>query len=726
MEDKVIICIGTVGRPTFKKCYGIIDKFFKNHKNVKKIEIIRNKMPRSEWLNRMSELSVDYDWCLQVDEDMYLYPDALDKLLNFAIDNKKNGVKICNASCMLKDLFLNEKIGSLKIWNTDVFKYVKFKNVLGSDREFFKDALNFGFKNISIDNILADHDSAPTPEIAYKKYYEYIKKINNFNGYDSAKNFINTLEKINIKKNNNITKMALKGAIDGLGEFEKNIKYRNNNLYNKNTLNYYFDKIFYINLSSRKDRMKNMEQRLAYNGIIAERFDAINGKSNNIIDIYNNILNKKTIYDIELGRKALCSPGALGCLMSVMNIIKKAKKLNLNKILLLDDDILFSKNFNIDISKINSIPNDWKLIYFGASQHNWNNIEDYNNDFYYAKNTSGTFAVGIDSSIFDEILSITKKLELPIDSYFEKYIQTKYYKKCFVFKKNLIIADVRDSDIRESKDLQKRASLMRWDLNEYDFENFNIKKIAIAVTTYNRKKYLTDFIDSFLKTKNPYFNWTLIIADDGSTDGTVEYISGLNIKNLNIIKIFENRVGVHKQTNNIFNIVKQNSFDFCFKADDDIFFDKIGWDSLYVRSSIKSNFYHLVYYNKEWKKEIFNYKNKNLEIESNTDIDNCMGCFWTFNNLILNKIGTFDCKNFGFRGQGHIDYTARCCRLGFNNIEKIYDSLNSNEYIKMQNRKNYIDTFSKNDKDQVISRTDEEKNRKNILIKNNKRIYICE
>jgi len=281
MEDKVIICIGTVGRPTFKKCYGIIDKFFKNHKNVKKIEIIRNKMPRSEWLNRMAELSVDYDWCLQVDEDMYLYPDALDKLLNFAIDNKKNGVKICNASCMLKDLFLNEKIGSLKIWNTDVFKYVKFKNVLGSDREFFKDALNFGFKNISIDNILADHDSAPTPEIAYKKYYEYIKKINNFNGYDSAKNFINTLEKINIKKNNNITKMALKGAINGLNEFERKInnkkisvlitsynRFENllNILNNIKSKNYEIDVIIYddaskdlnINLNNLKSKNYNL------------------------------------------------------------------------------------------------------------------------------------------------------------------------------------------------------------------------------------------------------------------------------------------------------------------------------------------------------------------------------------------------------------------------------------------------------------------------------------
>jgi hypothetical protein len=219
--DNIIICIGTINRPTFKKCYNLIIKNFSNHKNVKKIEVIKDKRPKSAWLNEMANISKDYDWCLQVDEDMYLYPNAVDELLNFAKLEKNKGVKIANASSMLNDLFLNYKVGSLKLWNTEVFKYVNFKDVLGSDRQFADDALKFGFKNIAIDKTLGDHDSAPSPEIAYVKYYEYIEKIFKFNGNQSASNFLSILEKN--KNKNNIYKYAFDGAYNKLKEL-KNAK----------------------------------------------------------------------------------------------------------------------------------------------------------------------------------------------------------------------------------------------------------------------------------------------------------------------------------------------------------------------------------------------------------------------------------------------------------------------------------------------------------------------
>ncbi|MSW50305.1 MAG: hypothetical protein F2817_05350 [Actinobacteria bacterium] len=210
--NNIIICIGTVNRPTFIKCYDLVVKNYQNHKNVKKIEVIKNKSPRSEWLNEMAKISLEYDWCLQVDEDMYLYPDALDELLNFAKLEKNKDVKIANASSMLHDLFLNSKIGSLKLWNTEVFKYVSFKDVLGSDRQFAKEALKFGFKNIAINKILADHDSAPTPEIAYKKYSEYTEKIYKFSGKDEALKFNLFLKNKYIKEKSIITKKAFEGS----------------------------------------------------------------------------------------------------------------------------------------------------------------------------------------------------------------------------------------------------------------------------------------------------------------------------------------------------------------------------------------------------------------------------------------------------------------------------------------------------------------------------------
>lgn len=219
MDNNIIICIGTVDRPTFKKCHSLIIKNFMNHKNVKKIEIIKNQKPKSEWLNKMAEVSIDYNWCLQVDEDMYLHPNALDELLNFAIEKKNKGIKIANASCLLRDLFLKSKIGSLKLWNTEVFKYVKFKDVLGSDRQFAKEALEIGFKNIAIHRILADHDSAPTPDIAYNKYYEYTSKIYNFSNKEDALKFNLFLKNKYNNEKSIISKMAYNGSTDFLNSY---------------------------------------------------------------------------------------------------------------------------------------------------------------------------------------------------------------------------------------------------------------------------------------------------------------------------------------------------------------------------------------------------------------------------------------------------------------------------------------------------------------------------
>ncbi len=209
MKD-VIICIGTIDSPTFKKCYKIINDLFKDHEKVLKIVVIKNKKPRSEWLNEMIKESVDSGakWCLQVDEDMYLYKNALDELYNFALSSNK---KVLNASCLLNDLFLNSKIGSLKLWNVDALRLATFKDVLGSDRQYAKDLEAFGFSNIAINKVLADHDSAPTTDIAYRKYNEYIEKIYKFNGKEESERFLKFLKN---KSSNEIGLAAYNGALD--------------------------------------------------------------------------------------------------------------------------------------------------------------------------------------------------------------------------------------------------------------------------------------------------------------------------------------------------------------------------------------------------------------------------------------------------------------------------------------------------------------------------------
>lgn len=206
----ITIYIGSVGYPTFNRCFSTINNLFANHNLVHDIVVVKDKFPTSEWLNEMKNSTTKYT--LQVDEDMYLYKNAVDELFKLAESNKNT----LNASSLLYDLFLKTNIGSLKLWNTEALRSATFKDVQGADRQFAKDAAKFGFKNYETKLVLGDHDSAPSPEITYFKYKEYIMKIRRFQSEKAAYHFINTLKKLNT--GDLIHKLALEGAQRGLIE----------------------------------------------------------------------------------------------------------------------------------------------------------------------------------------------------------------------------------------------------------------------------------------------------------------------------------------------------------------------------------------------------------------------------------------------------------------------------------------------------------------------------
>ena len=113
MRKDTTICIGTVGYPTFNKCYTIAKKLMSKDPRVKDVVVIKDKYPTSAWLNEM-RISCNTTWCLHVDEDMYLNKNALDELLKLAKRSEAKGVNVLNASSLLYDIFLRTNIGSLK------------------------------------------------------------------------------------------------------------------------------------------------------------------------------------------------------------------------------------------------------------------------------------------------------------------------------------------------------------------------------------------------------------------------------------------------------------------------------------------------------------------------------------------------------------------------------------------------------------------------------------
>lgn len=246
----------------------------------------------------------------------------------------------------------------------------------------------------------------------------------------------------------------------------------------------------------------------------------------------------------------------------------------------------------------------------------------------------------------------------------------------------------------------------------------------LAITTYNRLNYLRECLESFEQTKCNH-DWKVIIADDGSTDGTIEYIKSKNYK-----LIQNKRSGVSNQTNSIIQYLNTQRFDCCFKTDDDITFLKHGWSIKYFETLRETGFQHLVYSQKSRCDSFRKHKKKNLIdfnngiLKSHCDIIGAMGCFFTITPEIINNIGYFDTISFGPHESGHVDYTARCCLYGYNSWDKLYDIADSEEYIKLKQDENYKSSLPIEETDKRRSRYDPIINEKEFIAHSTSRTYV--
>jgi len=220
------------------------------------------------------------------------------------------------------------------------------------------------------------------------------------------------------------------------------------------------------------------------------------------------------------------------------------------------------------------------------------------------------------------------------------------------------------------------------------------KKFVFAVTTYNRLDYLQACISTFFKTRDSSFDWKIIIADDGSINETAVYLEQLKTEHDAII-IKNNRVDVHRQVNTILKTLSTLEFDLCFKCDDDIVFHKKGWDKLYWETIKRTGYEHLIFYDKNWRP----HANLSPAIQHGALVSNCyakniQGGFYTLTPEIIREIGYFDEQQFGRRGIGHIDFSFRCCRAGYNVLANPFDIVGSNEFIGLQKANNYLSSVT--------------------------------
>lgn len=199
--------------------------------------------------------------------------------------------------------------------------------------------------------------------------------------------------------------------------------------------NTYFDEIYVINLNHetiKKDR-------------ITKVFDKYNIKCNFVEAVYG----YDSIYEENFKNTKLKTPGAYGYSMSMIKIFKDAIKKEHNKILICDDDIILHNNFDIKFDElIKSIPFSWKVLFFGLSGPWSFNSNTFLYDFRYDKkfitnliSCDGSYCVGYDKSMFNNIIEETQKFELAFDTQLIKYLNENLSIEKYACYPQIVIAD---------------------------------------------------------------------------------------------------------------------------------------------------------------------------------------------------------------------------------------------------------------------------------------------
>ena len=272
----------------------------------------------------------------------------------------------------------------------------------------------------------------------------------------------------------------------------------------------FFDHIYLVNLRQHRGRRLKALAHLKTFGITPTLFEASDGYMPPLLTKYNTYSRQevgrlsyfKKFNELEFNRKThfIESAGAFGYIDTYIRILKDAKLKGYQSILIFEDDVLLSLDFNEQLKSFcSTLPETWKFINLGASQYNWDSVNIEKaclQGFYRPKqlDTCGSFAIAIRSTIFDELIQLQSHFEAPFDHIPLGEIYNKYASDCFVIYPNIVMPDVRSSSIRGSRNQLVHAQKMKWNPGLFEYP---LKRLIINVilTSKEQIKYVDAFND---------------------------------------------------------------------------------------------------------------------------------------------------------------------------------------------------------------------------------------
>lgn len=183
-----------------------------------------------------------------------------------------------------------------------------------------------------------------------------------------------------------------------------------------------------INLDRRPDRWKQMQskfERHAIHGV--RRFSATDGNSLTVPPYWSD------------------TPGAYGCLLSHLQVVREARGLGAPGVLIFEDDCAFDERLQENFSRyFSQVPSDWEMLYFGAL-HLDEPIQISEN-VYKIRRGNSTYAYALNHTIFDAFIELNSEAATPVDVS-NRSLQMKH--ACYCFMPHLAWVEDECSDVQE-------------------------------------------------------------------------------------------------------------------------------------------------------------------------------------------------------------------------------------------------------------------------------------
>lgn len=152
-----------------------------------------------------------------------------------------------------------------------------------------------------------------------------------------------------------------------------------------------------INLDRRPDRWQQMQRKFDRHAIQSvRRFPALDG------------------YNLDVPANWTNTPGAYGCLLSHLQVVREARRLGLSRVLIFEDDVVFDRHFHEKFDTyFRQLPSDWHMLYFGALHKN-EPIKIHDNLVRITRANS-TYAYALRDTVFDDFIELNCKAETVLD-----------------------------------------------------------------------------------------------------------------------------------------------------------------------------------------------------------------------------------------------------------------------------------------------------------------------